>query len=73
MAAYPHRVKPHMFNRLDAWPKHFSFMKQWRMQSSTACGRATVAALGMNRLAIFAIRMELALFGRFSVAELDES
>jgi len=59
-----------LFNpRLDSWPKHFSFTKQWRMQGSTACGRATVAALGMNRLAIVAIRKELALLRRFPATE----
>ncbi len=49
--------------RCDAWDEHF----QWEgvfLVGRTATGRATVAALGMNRALILAIRQEQAALGR---------
>jgi 5-methylcytosine-specific restriction endonuclease McrA len=58
-----------LFNpRANNWDKHFGFTRRWRMLGKTATGRATVAALGMNRPAIVAIRSELASLGGFPVA-----
>ena len=45
--------------RRDDWGKHFSFTSTWRIRGRTRTGRATITALGMNRLAIVAIRREL--------------
>jgi hypothetical protein len=49
--------------RTQLWPDHF----RWggvRVDGVTAVGRATVAALDMNRAMILAIRAEEELFGR---------
>lgn len=55
-----------LFNpRSDSWSDHFSFTPAWRVRGKTATGRATIAALGMNRAAIILIRSELALLNRF--------
>lgn len=55
-----------LFNpRQDDWSRHFEFTARWRLRGRTPTGRATVAALGMNRGAIVAIRNELADQDRF--------
>ena len=51
--------------RRDIWEEHFEFTRRWRIRGRTAIGRATVSALGMNRVAVVAIRQELAATGRF--------
>ncbi len=51
--------------RRDSWDDHFGFTRQWRLRGRTATGRATIAALGMNRAAVVAIRQELATIGKF--------
>jgi HNH endonuclease len=51
--------------REDDWNEHFRFMPNWRIEGRTAIARATISALGMNRLAIVAIRRRLASLGRF--------
>jgi HNH endonuclease len=51
--------------RRDRWSEHFRWTTTWRLAGRTPTGRATTAALGMNRLAIIAIRQALAALGRF--------
>jgi hypothetical protein len=51
--------------RRDNWDDHFLFTPRWQVRGRTAIGRATIAALEMNRSAIVAIRSELAALGRF--------
>jgi hypothetical protein len=60
------QVHAPIFNlRKDAWHDHFRWTPSWRVGGRTATGRATAAALGMNRPAIVAIRQELVRIGRF--------
>jgi len=55
-----------LFNpREDDWDEHFQFLMNGRIASKTPLARATIAALGMNRPAIVAIRRRLASLGRF--------
>lgn len=55
-----------IFNpRNQMWDEHFRWMKDWRIQGLTPCGRATAEALGMNRPTIISIRSLLAELGRF--------
>ena len=55
-----------IFNpRKDPWDRHFRFTARWRIQGITTIGRATAAALGMNRRQMIAIRRELASMKRF--------
>ena len=49
--------------RRDRWSEHFAW-NELRLVGHTATGRATVAALDMNRALILAIRQEEALRGR---------
>jgi hypothetical protein len=49
--------------RRDSWDEHFHW-EGVRLVARTARGRATVAALAMNRPLILAIRTEEALIGR---------
>ena len=51
--------------RVDCWLDHFSWRPSWRISGKTAIGRATIAALKMNRAAIVAIRQQLAATRRF--------
>jgi len=51
--------------RRDRWSEHFRWVRGWRLVGQTPTGRATIAALGMNRTAIVAIRRTLAALGRF--------
>ena len=51
--------------RKDEWGQHFSMAVDFRFEGRSPTGRATIEALGMNRLAIVAIRRELHLLGRF--------
>ena len=51
--------------RRDLWNQHFAFTPNWRVRGRSATGRVTIAALGMNRKPILAIRAELAAAGRF--------
>lgn len=53
-----------LFNpRMQAWTEHFRWENE-RILPVTATGRATVAALAMNRQLILAIRQEEAARGR---------
>lgn len=59
-------VEVPIFNpRTENWSEHFAWTVELHMQGLTPIGRATAAALGMNRTAIIAIRMLLADAGRF--------
>lgn len=51
--------------RKQTWDRHFRWTRNWKVQGRTATGRATVAALGMNRAAIVAIRRIWAELGEF--------
>ena len=51
--------------RRDRWSGHFKWAAQWRVIGLTPTGRATIAALKMNRPAIVAIRCLLAELKRF--------
>jgi hypothetical protein len=51
--------------RTDVWSDHFAWGKEWRLIGLTPRGRATVAALGMNRPRILATRQLLAGVGHF--------
>lgn len=51
--------------RNHVWHDNFRWLPSWRVAGKTATGRATTAALGMNRPAVVAIRLELARMGRF--------
>lgn len=53
--------------RNDKWSDHFAWSESWRAEGKTQRGRATIAALGMNRAAIVAIRRLLAGLGKFPV------
>ena len=59
------RQVPLFHPRLDSWSQHFSWTSDFRLEGHTPTGRATIAALGMNRPAIVAIRYELNRLGRF--------
>jgi hypothetical protein len=55
-----------LFNpRRDPWTDHFEWTRSWRLKGRTARGRATVAALGMNRPSLIGIRRELARLRKF--------
>jgi hypothetical protein len=58
--------------RRDKWDDHFIFTLRWQIRGRTAIGRATIAALEMNRTAIVAIRAELAAMGRFPSSQAQE-
>ncbi len=58
--------------RNDRWTDHFVWTRTWRVKGKTAVGRATVAALGMNRAAIIAIRIQLVELGEFLTRDDDD-
>jgi hypothetical protein len=49
--------------RRDRWADHFRWTGGYRLVGRTPSGRATIAALGMNRPAIVAIRRALVKLG----------
>jgi hypothetical protein len=51
--------------RTDAWGEHFEVREDATIAGRSASGRATVAALGMNRTLAVAIRFEEMLRGRY--------
>jgi len=51
--------------RRQSWERHFRWTRAWRIAGRTATGRATIAALGMNRDAIVRIRKLWAESGEF--------
>jgi len=51
--------------RRDIWSEHYRWTAAWRLAGRTPIGRATIKALGMNRLAIIVIRQALAALGQF--------
>jgi hypothetical protein len=51
--------------RIDIWSNHFRWTPSWRVAGRTPTGRATAAALGMNRPAIVLIRRAWAVLGKF--------
>ena len=59
------KLVPLFHPRRDRWSEHFRWTRGWRLVGQTPKGRATIAALGMNRPAIVAIRCALAALGRF--------
>jgi hypothetical protein len=59
------QLVPLFHPRRDRWPEHFAWASGWRLFGLTPQGRATIAALGMNRPSLIAIRRTLAALGRF--------
>jgi hypothetical protein len=57
------QLAPLFSPRRDSWGEHFGWDGVW-VFGRTATGRATVAALALNRPVIVAIRSEEVLFGR---------
>jgi hypothetical protein len=55
--------------RRDHWTDHFRWTRTWRITGKTPTGRATLRALGMNRLAVVLIRQAWAQLGKFPTAE----
>lgn len=51
--------------RQDSRSEHFFLSDEFEWEGLTPTGRATIAALGMNRNAIISIRKELNFLGRF--------
>ena len=51
--------------RRQAWETHFRWSPTWRVVGRTPTGRATVAALGMNRDAVVRLRQIWAELGHF--------
>lgn len=62
------RLVPLFHPRRDLWAEHFHWNNRWRAGGTTAIGRATIAALGMNRPAVIVIRQMLATLGRFPIS-----
>jgi len=60
-AREPRSGKPvKLFNpRLDQWDAHFQLTSSFRLRGLTSRARVTIKALGMNRVAVVAIRREL--------------
>jgi hypothetical protein len=54
--------------RRQSWPAHFRWSRTWRVVGRTPTGRATVTALGMNRIAVVRLRQIWAELGRFPPA-----
>jgi HNH endonuclease len=55
-----------IFNpRTDRWSEHFLWTPRWQVKGTTPTGRATCAALLMNRPAIVGIRQQLAALNAF--------
>jgi len=52
-------------HREQVWGQHFKLTDEFLFEGLTPTGRATVEALGMNRVAIVSIRKELSFLGRF--------
>jgi hypothetical protein len=51
--------------RRSRWPDNFEWTRSWPVKGITATGRATIAALGMNRPSLIGIRQELARLRKF--------
>ena len=51
--------------RRDPWPAHFLVSDDGSIESTTAIGRATIAALAFNRATALAIRAELMALRRY--------
>lgn len=51
--------------RRDLWPAHFVVGDDGSIESTTAIGRATIAALALNRTTAVAIRAELMALRRY--------
>ena len=58
--------------RIDCWPDHFRWSRGCRLVGRTATGRATIAALGMNRPAVITIRKALVKLGLASLDPEEE-
>jgi hypothetical protein len=59
------KAVPLFHPRRDRWAEHFRWTRGGRLRGLTPTGRATIAALGMNRAAIVLIRKMLAALGQF--------
>jgi len=57
--------------REETWSDHFRLNDEFEFEGLTPTGRATIAALGMNRSAIVSIRKELHFIGRFPPTHLE--
>ena len=51
--------------RADIWSDHFRWSPSWQLVGRTPKGRATIAALRMNRPAIIEIRKQLVRLAKF--------
>jgi hypothetical protein len=59
------KVVPLFHPRIHRWIDHFAWKPSWLIEGKTPIGRATIAALKMNRATIVAIRQLLAESRRF--------
>jgi hypothetical protein len=59
--------------RKHRWSDHFGWTRSQRVRGKTATGRATIAALGMNRSALVAIRQQLAALKEFPARDAEDS
>ena len=57
------QLVPLFHPRRDLWSDHFRWTRGGKIAGRTPLGRATAAALAMNRLAVIAIRQTLAQLG----------
>jgi 5-methylcytosine-specific restriction endonuclease McrA len=55
--------------RRDRWADHFRWTRNCRLVGRTPTGRATIAALGMNRPTVIAIRRALLKLGEMSLTD----
>jgi 5-methylcytosine-specific restriction endonuclease McrA len=51
--------------RKHPWHDHFEWTQSWKILGKTSIGRATLVALGMNRVSVVAIRRAWAVLGEF--------
>jgi 5-methylcytosine-specific restriction endonuclease McrA len=59
-----------LFNpRADNWREHFRVTDEFLIEGITSNGRASIAALRMNRSLIVSIRKEIGFLGRFPPAQ----
>lgn len=63
------KLVPVFHPRKHRWFDHFSWTPSQRIRGKTATGRATIAALAMNRSSLVAIRQQLAALGKLPPRE----
>ena len=62
------RLVPLFNPRTENWADHFAIARRWRLVGRSQTGRATITALGMNRVAVVTLRRELVQLGRYPPA-----